>query len=176
MQPVLKACAFISRLLGLLRVLCVFVSSIAMVVLIVIFAWLVFGRYVLNETPTWVEQLSLVLICYITFLGAAVGVKDGTHLGVDFIREAMPRGIRRYLRVLAELMVAAFGFVMAISCAELAIFGWSTLLPMLEVPESVRTAPAAACGGLVFLFAGARALAKIERYWIASSPAKNMAE
>ena len=39
-----------------------------MVVLLATFGWLVFGRYVLNVTPTWVEQLALVLVGYITFL------------------------------------------------------------------------------------------------------------
>lgn len=137
-----------------------------MVVLLAIFAWLVFGRYVLNETPTWVEQLALVLICYIAFLGAAAGVRDDTHLGVYFIREGLPRTARRGLRVVAELALAGFGFVMLLSCAELVVFGWDIYLPMLNVPEGVQTLPAAICGGLVFLFAGARAIARIQRYWL----------
>lgn len=128
-----------------------------MVVLITIFAWLVFGRYVLNETPTWVEQLALVLVCYVAFLGAAAGVRDDTHLGIKFIREAAPEPLRTLLRIVAELFMAAFGLVMLIACAQLVAFGWQTQLPMLDVPEGVRTLPAAICGGLIFLFAGARA-------------------
>ena len=141
-----------------------------MVVLITIFAWLVFGRYVLNETPTQVEQISLVLICYIVFLGAAAGVRDNTHLGVTFIREALPRWLRRILRVVAELAMAGFGLVMLISCWQLVLFGWGTLLPMLNMPEGIRTLPAAICGGLVFLFATARAIAMIHKYWIGPPP------
>ncbi|NIA70076.1 TRAP transporter small permease [Pelagibius litoralis] len=141
-----------------------------MVTLIAIFAWLVFGRYVLNETPTWVEQLALVLVCYIAFLGAAAGVRDNTHLGVSFIREAMPTPIRRSLRIVAEVAMAGFGLVMLLSCVELVIFGWATLLPMLNVPEGVRTLPAAICGGLIFLFAGGRAIGMIHKYWIGQTP------
>ena len=37
-------------------------TGVAMVVLTVSFGWLVFGRYVLNETPTWVEQSALLLV------------------------------------------------------------------------------------------------------------------
>ena len=43
-----------------------FVCCCALVVLIVTFGWLVLGRYVLNATPTWVEQLALVLIVYMS--------------------------------------------------------------------------------------------------------------
>ena len=46
----------------MLRRLILGIAGIAMVTLIVIFGWLVFGRYVLNSTPTWVEQVSLLLI------------------------------------------------------------------------------------------------------------------
>ncbi|NKB77220.1 MAG: TRAP transporter small permease subunit [Gammaproteobacteria bacterium] len=133
---------------------CTFVASCSLVVLITIFAWLVFGRYVLNDTPTWVEQLALVLICYITFLGAASGVYDRTHLGVDFLREMLPNPLRHILRLLADLMVCIFGIYMAVSAAELVSFGWDTKLPMLGVPEGVRTFPMAVCGALISLFAG----------------------
>lgn len=166
MKSVAFVCHATDRLLTLIRSLCVLLSSLAMVVLIAIFAWLVFGRYVLNETPTWVEQLALVLVCYIAFLGAAAGVKDNTHLGVSFIREAMPAPLRRSLRILAEAAMTAFGLVMFLSCMELVAFGWATLLPMLNIPEGIRTLPAAICGGLIFLFAGGRTIAMVHKYWI----------
>ncbi|MEL6622077.1 MAG: TRAP transporter small permease, partial [Pseudomonadota bacterium] len=38
--------------------LCMLLAGLALVVMTVIFAWLVFGRYVLNDTPTWAEQVS----------------------------------------------------------------------------------------------------------------------
>lgn len=146
-----------------------------MVVLVAIFGWLVFGRYVLNKTPTIVEQLALVLICYIVFLGAAAGVRDNSHLGVTFIREAMPRTLRRALRVVTEIVMAGFGMIMMLSCLKLVAFGSDTLLPMLNVPESVRTLPAAICGGLIFLFASARAIAMVHKYWIDPSSSEETA-
>ena len=39
-------------------------TGVALVFLTVIFGWLVFGRYVLNSTPTWVEQVALLLVVY----------------------------------------------------------------------------------------------------------------
>ncbi len=155
------ASSAIGRVLDFLSKTCIFLSSCALVVLVVIFGWLVFGRYVLNVTPTWVEQLALLLICYITFLGAAAGVHENTHLGVSFIREAMPRPIRNVLRIICDLAVAGFGLVMLISCIQLVQFGWSTKLPMLNIPEGMRTLPAAILGGLMFLFAGFRAIRQI---------------
>lgn len=149
---------------------CIFVCSIALVFLLVIFGWLVFGRYVLNVTPTWVEQVALVIVCYITFLGSASGIHEETHLGVQFIREAFPDYIRKPLRILVDVILSVFGLIMFVACMELVQFGWSTKLAMLNIPEGVRTFSAALCGGLVFIFAGAHALSKTYRYYFADEP------
>lgn len=121
-------------------------------VLVVIFAWLVFGRYVLNDTPTWVEQASLLIICYIIFLGSAAGVYDDTHLGVDFIRESLPPKLRFCVRIVADLMVLVLGGIMFGAATELVKFGWSTNLAMLNIPEGLRTLPMAICGALMCMF------------------------
>lgn len=167
MQSIIGFLKMIDRLLPLISKLCIFICSIAIVTLLVIFGWLVFGRYVLNVTPTWVEQLALLLVVYITFLGAAAGVHEETHLGVSFIREAFPDWLRKPLRIVADLILAFFGIIMLFACIELVKFGWSTDLAMLNIPEGIRTLAAAICGGLVFVFASAHALARIYRYYFA---------
>ena len=43
------------RGLDLISYICTVITGVMLVVLTVIFGWLVFGRYVLNATPTWVE-------------------------------------------------------------------------------------------------------------------------
>lgn len=171
MQSIVGFLKMVDRLLPVISKICIFVCSIALVTLLVIFGWLVFGRYVLNVTPTWVEQLALLLVVYITFLGAAAGIHEETHLGVSFIREAFPDWLRKPLRIIADLILAVFGFIMFFACIELVQFGWSTNLAMLNIPEGIRTMAAAICGGLVFIFASAHALSRIYRYYFATSVA-----
>ena len=159
----------IDRWLGYISSACILIGSIALVVLLIIFGWLVFGRYVLNVTPTWVEQMALLLVCYITFLGAAAGIHDDTHLGVTFFRNALHSPWSDLVRIVSDLALAVFGVFMLISCFELMKFGWSTKLPMLGLPEGMRTLPAVICGGLMILFSGARTVAGIRRLFIIRS-------
>jgi TRAP-type C4-dicarboxylate transport system permease small subunit len=147
--------------LDVIRSACILIASIALVLLIATFGWLVFGRYVLNVTPTWVEQLALLLICYIAFLGAAAGIKENTHLGVTLFRDMTPLVVQKTLLIAIDAMLAIFGAVMLIAGITLMRFGWDTLLPMLDIPESFRTLAITSCGGLVFLFAGARGLLRV---------------
>ena len=53
-------------------------------------AWQIFGRYVLNQSPSWTEPASLLLMSWFILLGSAVGVREGNHLGFE-IGLHMPR-------------------------------------------------------------------------------------
>lgn len=149
--------SFLDRISGL----CILAGSLALVVLVATFGWLVFGRYVLNVTPTWVEQLALMLVSYIAFLGAAAGVHEDTHLGVTLFRDMTPPRVQSFLLIFIDVALAIFGAVMLIAGIALMRFGWDTLLPMLDIPESYRSLAATSCGGLVCLFAGTRAVLRI---------------
>lgn len=138
--------------------ICALIASLAVVVLVVTFGWLVWGRYVLNETPTWVEQLALLLICYIVFLGAVAGMKDESHLGVTLFRDMLPTGLQKIIIILIDALLAAFGFVMLLAGIKLVQFGWDSLLPMLDIPESFRTLAITICGALIFVICTTRAL------------------
>ena len=128
------------------------VTGVMMVVLTVIFGWLVFGRYVLNATPTWVEQVSLLLIVYIGFLGASVGIHKKTHLGVAVFREISPRPIQRLFEFLTYLLLAGFGLIMTYYGYHLTAFKWATKIPLLGVSEGLRSLPVVLSGIFIFLF------------------------
>jgi TRAP-type C4-dicarboxylate transport system permease small subunit len=149
------------RILDGIAWLCMLVAGIALVVIIVAFGWLVYGRYVLNDTPTWVEQLSLLLVSYITFLGAAVGVRRNTHLSIDFVRESLPFLPRQVMRYLADLFIVVFGACMAWQGYALFLDNTDRLIPMVEVAEAWRVLPLGICGALMVLFAGANVFERI---------------
>lgn len=132
--------------------LCILLAGIALVVMTVIFAWLVFGRYVLNDTPTWVEQVSLLLIMVISFLGAAAGVNHNTHLSVVIFRSIVPVWTRTVFVIVTDLLMLVFGGMMFWYGMELTRFKWTSLIPLIQVPEGLRSLPLTICGLFVFLF------------------------
>lgn len=132
---------------------CMFLAGSALVVMTIIFAWLVFGRYVLNDTPTWVEQVSLLLIMVISFFGAAVGIHEHTHLSVVVFRNIVPSWLRSIFVIATDLFMAAFGGMMFWYGTELTIFKWKTLIPLIQWSEGLRSLPLTIAGALIFLFA-----------------------
>ena len=145
----------LNRMLDSIASLCILTAGILLVALIAIFGWLVFGRYVLNNTPTWVEQASLVLVVYITCLGAAAGVRHHSHLNIDFIRESCVGPIQGLMRHIADLFILAFGGFMAFQGWILVTTNINRAIPMIGLSESWRAAPLVICGVLIMLFAAA---------------------
>ena len=118
----------------------------------IIFSWLVYGRYVLNSTPTWVEQVSLLLVVLIGFVGAAIGIHRKTHLGVSYFRDLSTPWLQITFDIIAHSMLIIFGYVMMIYSYKLAVFKWSTQIPLIHLPEGLRAVPIMLCGGLILLF------------------------
>ncbi len=142
----------IDKLFGAIVALCRVISGVALVAMTLLLGYQVFGRYVLNDTPTWVDPLSLLLVILIAFLGAGIGVWENTHLSVVILRTSVPKRIRTVLVFLTDLMMAVFGGLMLWYGGLLTMFKWNTLIPMIQWPEGMRSLPLTICGGLILLF------------------------
>lgn len=140
------------RLLDAISNINLFICSVLLVVLTVIFGWLVFGRYVLNATPTWVESVSLLLVVYIGFLGASVGIHKKTHLGVSVFREISPRPVQRLFEFMSHTILTGFGLVMVVYGYKLTLFRWPTQIPLIHVTEGLRAIPIMLSGVCIVLF------------------------
>lgn len=47
---------------------------------VLIISYAVIGRFVLNHSPAWAEEISRVLMVWMSLLSAALAVKDGSHV------------------------------------------------------------------------------------------------
>ena len=142
----------LDRVYDLIARICMMIAGLALVVMTAIFAWLVFGRYVLNDTPTWVEQVSLLLVMVIAFLGAAVGIHQNTHLSVVVFRGLVPSWVRTIFVIITDASLAIYGALMFLNGVQLTMFKWSALIPLIQWPEGLRSLPLTICGALLFLF------------------------
>lgn len=147
-----KVLAAMDKSYDILAKLCFLLAGTALVVMTAIFAWLVFGRYVLNDTPTWVEQVSLLLVMVIAFFGAAAGVHQHTHLSVVVFRNIVPGKVRILFVVISDTLMMVFGAMMFWYGWELTQFKWKTLIPLIQWSEGLRSLPMTLCGLLLFLF------------------------
>lgn len=131
---------------------CMWLGIAGLVAVICAVSWQVFGRYVLNNTPTWAESLALLLVIYVTMLGVAVGVRDAGHIGLESMLVLAPDWLRLKMEYLIHFLVMLFGMAMAYNCGYLALSVWSYRLPTLWISEGWKYVPATVAGVLIVLF------------------------
>jgi TRAP-type transport system small permease protein len=131
---------------------CMYIAVAGLVGIVATVALQVFGRYVLNDTPTWAESTALVLILYVTMLGAAVGVRDAGHIGLESLLILVPDGLRLKLEALIHLLVGTFGVIMAWNGWVLAESVMAYKIPTLGLSEGINHLPLVVSGALIALF------------------------
>jgi TRAP-type C4-dicarboxylate transport system permease small subunit len=133
----------LQRLSGVLGRCTEFVVKVLMGFLVVVVVMSVVFRYILHSPLTWSEEVGRYVMIWVGFLAASIAVRDGLHVGVDFVVQWSPPGLATLLRRLARaslgvflLIVMGYGFVLVVDLWE----QWSPVLnvrmtwPYLAIP------------------------------------------
>lgn len=84
---------------------CLAILMAAMVVVITAQVWY---RFVLNDPLAWSEEAGRYLFVWISFMGAAAGVRYQVHLGIDLMDKLLPPAAYRVVVVLVNLIIQIF--------------------------------------------------------------------
>ena len=91
----------------LLRVATASIVAISVIMVAVTLAQVIF-RYLLSAPLPWSEELARYCFVWIVFLGGAVGLSRGIHLGVDLFVNLLPERARIGLDFLTNGLIAGF--------------------------------------------------------------------
>ena len=86
-------------------IVAVFAGMIAITFLQVVF------RYALTAPLPWSEEAARYCFVWIVFLGAALGLEKGFHLGVDLLVNRIPLNWRRQVELASNILLAGFALV-----------------------------------------------------------------
>jgi TRAP-type C4-dicarboxylate transport system permease small subunit len=136
-------------------------AATALVLLVLITGWMVFTRYVLNDTATWVERGALLAVLWVALPVAAVGIRERFHMAVEVLLFALPPALREGLRIAADIALLALGWVMAVEAWGLSGQMWAFRIPLLGLSQGWQFMPMAICGALVALFAAEHLLRRL---------------
>ncbi len=134
------------------------IAGAALMGLVLVQGWQVFARYVINDSPSWTEPVTLLLLSTAMSMGAAAGVHDNRHFGFFLLAEAMRPGLKRVIRMISPLVVAAIGAALAYWGLVLLLDGLDVRMAGAAMPQSAGYLPLSLGGALMVVFALPRLL------------------
>lgn len=145
-NAVLMLSGFLARISHVM----LWLAGAGMVAMTAFIGWQVWGRFVLNDTPTWTETSSILLMGWFIFLGAAVGVREGNHLSFDVLLYVLPKRVQTWFHSVSDLVVIAFAGGMVVYGGQLAATTWPTTIPNLGITGAAAFF-SLICGGVLMI-------------------------
>ena len=140
------------RALGLVANIVIGLAATALLGLVVVQGWQVFARYVINDSPSWTEPVTLLLLSASMSLGAAAGVHTNRHFGFFLLHDHVRPGARKAIDLLVPLVIASIGAVIAYWSVVLLFDGLHIKTAGANLPQSINYLPLSLGGALMVLF------------------------
>lgn len=109
------------------------IACVAIAVMLLAVMLNVFLRYVFNSPTAWSDELAVIGMAYVTFVGGAAAYKRNLHYGIDLIIEKLPQSVQHWMHVVMTLafivlfaVMTYIGFNLTVSAKKLMTYtGWS---------------------------------------------------
>lgn len=143
----------VARGTGWLARIALWISAAALTLMTALITAQVFYRYVLNDSISWTEPASVMLMGWFIFLGAAVGIREGYHLSFDVVLYFLPNSIKLWLYSISDIVIIGFASGMIYYGSLLAEKTMHNKLPSLGISGAFDFLPLVFGGVLLLLFA-----------------------
>jgi TRAP-type C4-dicarboxylate transport system permease small subunit len=98
-----------------------FLGALILAVMLAFMTAGVVFRYLLNSPLAWTDETAMILIVWMVFFGASIGVRERTHVGTAAFLSLFPSRFRKIIVISTDLLIAFFS-------AYLMVFGWKISL------------------------------------------------
>ena len=117
-------------LYAVLRTAC-FLLMLAMVA--IIFSQVV-ARYAFSNSLSWSEEAGRYIFVWMTFLGAAMAVRDRQHVSLDLVLKSLPDSLQKLLLMISYLSMLVFTAVLIYGGIKFVARGSNQISSALEIP------------------------------------------
>jgi TRAP-type C4-dicarboxylate transport system permease small subunit len=128
-NPFFKAIDFLDLILSRLEEFMLAIGVIGMAIMTIA---AVVTRFVFNDALTITDEMNMIFIIVVTFAGLSYAARNGRHIRMSAIYDAMPVKTRKILMICISTITAFFMFLLA----------YYSYYYIVEVYESGRVLPA----------------------------------
>lgn len=108
------------------------VVTMLLVMIAVLFAQIV-CRYFFEAPLVWSEELAMILMLWVTYLGAALLLESREHISIDYLVELMPIGLQHIVGILAAMLMLIFNLALTYGAYLVVQATSASILPGLKI-------------------------------------------
>lgn len=133
-----------------------YICNILLALQVIIIAYVVFARFVLNNSPSWGEELSLLIMVWFCLLSPAEALHESRHLAISLLQNFLPGSAIRIIDAINHILILVFAIFMMVAGSELTQLTSRNIMPGMGVSAAYLYASVPVAGVLL-------ALASIDR-------------
>ena len=86
----------------------------------------VISRFVFDSPITWSEEISRLLLVWLSFIGAAAALKRDEHVRFTYLIDKLPPKLQKVIKVLNDGIVVVFFAVVVFYSIKITVSSWET--------------------------------------------------
>lgn len=96
----------------------------------------VFCRFVLKFSLSWADEMAQVLMIWLTFLGAAVAMRDRMHYAFDYLVRSLPWRLQRGVVIGGQVLCILMTLLLIYWSATVTLLITTWVMPATGLPRS----------------------------------------
>jgi TRAP-type C4-dicarboxylate transport system permease small subunit len=109
-------------------------------------------RYVFNNSQPYVEQVALLMVISVAMFGAAAGVRDSGHIGLDSAVKLLPLKVQLVVKAIVDVLILTFAALLLWGSVHMGLSTYENTIPTLGISEAFRYLPPVIAAVLIALF------------------------
>jgi TRAP-type C4-dicarboxylate transport system permease small subunit len=102
-------------------------------------------RYIFNDSLDWADEVSRIAFVWTIFLAIPLGIRDGTHVGIEIIVKRFPNNLQKIVSRITNTLAAALMLIIFWGSIIVALATWSERLGAINMTSSVFFFPVTLC-------------------------------
>ena len=128
------------------------ICMVFMLMMVIIVCITVFGRFVLNKTPAWGDEIAIACMIWFGLVSSSLAERDDRHIRVAIVDKVYPKKLVRVFHLVFYVLKVAFGAVILYQSVRLVAFNKRVYMAGAGISEAWVSLAGVFMGALMVFF------------------------
>jgi C4-dicarboxylate transporter, DctQ subunit len=117
------------KFIEIIKKISFFIVGILLILTTLLLFFAVLSRYIFSYSFSWIDAFSRYSMVYIGFIGGAIALNEGLHIGLEYFLNLLPYNIRKLIKKVHFSLILFMGILMYINGLKLISLAYNQTVP-----------------------------------------------